>query len=140
MTKPENGKYGEAKLASVVVFMIKNAGRVLLFGPDKDGAWGFPSEEFDSGLNGGLEDTASRSLRSILGAGIEVGTCGAKCIGSFVAKRGNVVEAVYIFSTDLAEDRVSRPHMWVVPEELGRMELDLRTSAFLKSCGGFIEM
>jgi hypothetical protein len=139
MTKPENGKYGEAKLASVVVFMIKNAGRVLLFGPDEDGAWGFPSEEFDNGLNGGLEDTASRSLRNILGAETGIEAYGARCIGSFVAKRGNLVEAVYVFSADMAEDGIARPHVWVVPEELGRMELDLRTAAFLKSCGGFIE-
>jgi len=129
MKKSKNVKTEKVKLVSVVVFVIKNAGRVLLLGPDENGAWKFPSEEFDGELNGSLEDTIRRSLKILRIAQPDV-----KCIGSFVAKRGDVVEAVYNFSAEAAEDSVMGPHMWVAPDELVGMELDFRTAAFLKTC------
>jgi len=129
MKTPENAKSEKPKLVSVVVLAIRNAGRVLLLGPDESGAWGFPSEEFDGKLNGSLEDTIRRSLKKIL----RIAQPDAKCVGSFVAKRGDVVEAVYNFSAEAAEDSVMGPHMWVAPDELVGMELDFRTAAFLKA-------
>lgn len=124
-------KNGKPRLVSVVVFAIRSGGRMLLLGPDENGAWGFPSEEFDEALNGSLDDTVRRSLRRILtGAGAE-----AECVGSFVAKRGNTIETVYNFSVAVPNDAVHGQHMWIAPSELGRMELDLRTAAFLKSFG-----
>lgn len=129
MKKSKNVKTEKVKLVSVVVFVIKNAGRVLLLGPDENGAWKFPSEEFDGELNGSLEDTIRRSLKKIL----RIAQPDVKCIGSFVAKRGDVVEAVYNFSAEAAEDSVTGPHIWVAPDELVGMELDFRTAAFLKA-------
>jgi hypothetical protein len=129
MKKSKNAKPEKAGLVSVVVFSIMNAGRVLLLGPDENGAWKFPSEEFDGKLNGSLEDTILRSLRKFL----RVAQPDAKCIGSFVAKRGNIVEAVYNFSVEAAEDSVMGPHMWVAPDELEGIELDFRTAALLRA-------
>ena len=130
MKTPKSAKPSKPKLVSVVMFEIRNAGRVLLLGPDENGSWKFPSEEFDSKLNGSLEDTIKRSLRKFLC----VAQPGTECVGSFVAKRGNVVEVIYNFSAELADDSVNQPHMWVAPGELEGMELDFRTAAFLKTC------
>jgi len=129
MKTPENAKSEKPKLVSVVVLAIRNAGRMLLLGPDESGAWGFPSEEFDGKLNGSLDDTIRRSLGKISSAVVS----SIKCIGSFVAKRGNTVETVYNFSIKLAGRGVDKPHMWVLPEELEGMELDFRTAALLKA-------
>jgi hypothetical protein len=129
MKTPKSTKRGEARLVSVVMFEIRNGNRVLILGPDERGIWKFPSEEFDGELNGSLEDTIRRSLKKIS----RIAQPNAKCVGSFVAKRGDVVEAVYNFSAEAAEDSVMGPHMWVAPDELEGMELDFRTAAFLKA-------
>ena len=129
MKTPKSAKPSKPKLVSVVMFEIRNAGRVLLLGPDENGAWKFPSEEFDGELNGSLEDTIMRSLRKFL----RIAQPDAKCVGSFGAKRGDVVEAVYNFSAEAAEESVTGPHMWVLPEELEGMALDFRTAALLKA-------
>lgn len=116
------------KVVSAVVVAVKNKGRVLLLGPDASGAWRFPSEEFDGELNGNMDSTIRRALGKIF-----PGISRTKCIGSFVAKRGDVVEAVYNFSADARGREVPEPHMWVAPDEMEGMELDFRTAAFLKA-------
>jgi len=122
---------GGTRLVSVVVGSIRNAGRVLLVGPDGNGCMGFPSEEFDGSLNGSLMDT----MRRTLGLFIDDRDEGADFMGSFVAKRGNVVEVVYNFSVDASDGSIRVPHIWSVPGEMEGMELDFRTAACLKSFG-----
>ena len=116
------------KVVSVVVVAVKNKGRVLLLGPDASGAWRFPSEEFDGEINGNMDSTIRRALGKMF-----PGILRTKCVGSFVARRGDVVEAVYNFSAYARGRDVDGPHMWVAPDELVGMELDFRTAAFLKA-------
>lgn len=119
------------KLVSVVIFVVKNAGRLLLLGPDKNGQWGFPSEKFDGRLNGNLESTLMRLSAKFL----KPMQRKAKCVKSFVSRNGNTIEVVYNFTADASEGDVPKPHMWVLPKELRGLELDVRTTAFAEACG-----
>jgi len=126
-----DGKHARvnAKLASVVVFSIKNAGRMLLVGPDEDGCMGLPSKEFDGNLNGSLNDTMRRTLEGFM----DSRDAPVECIGSFVAKRGDAIEVVYNFSADMPDESVRVPHIWARPSEMKTMDVDFRTTACLKS-------
>ena len=124
-----NQDSGGTRLVSVVVFSIRNAGRVLLLGPDENGAWKFPSEEFDGKLNGNLEST----LRRLSAKFLKSPQLKAKCVKSFVSMMGNTVEVVYNFTMDVREGDVTEPHIWIVPRELIGLELDVRTNAFMKA-------
>lgn len=113
------------------MFTVKNAGRLLLLGPDKNGLWGFPSEEFDGALNGGLDDTVRRSLTKIMG-GSGCVKSEARCVSTFVARNGEALEAVYVFSIETHDDCVTKCHMWARPDELNELEIDFRTAALMK--------
>lgn len=118
------------KVVSVVVVAVRNNGRLLLLGPDRSGAWRFPSAEFDGKLNGNMDSTVRRALGKI-----SAGTSRTRCVGSFVVKRGQVVEAVYNFSASTRSADVKEPHIWAAPDDVECMELDARTAAFIKSSG-----
>jgi len=129
MNTAEKNKFKDAKLMSVIVFAIKNAGRMLLVGPDENGCMGFPSKEFDGSLNGSLDDTMRRTLDGFTSSRDAT----AECTGSFVARRGDSIEVVYNFSATVADENIRVPHVWARPSEMKTMDLDSRTAACLKS-------
>ncbi|MCX6821122.1 MAG: hypothetical protein NT016_04225 [Candidatus Aenigmarchaeota archaeon] len=120
---------GDTKLVSVIVFAMKNAGRMLLVGPDESGCMGFPSKEFDGNLNGSLDDTMRRTLDGFTSSR----DVPVEYTGSFVARRGGVVEVVYNFSADSPDESIRVPHVWASPVEIKTMDVDFRTAACLKS-------
>jgi hypothetical protein len=129
MNTTEKSERKDAKLTSVIVFAIKNAGRMLLVGPDENGCMGFPSKEFDGSLNGSLDDTMRRTLDGFIGSHDAT----TECIGSFLARRGDSIEVVYNFSATVAGENIRVPHVWARPSEMKTMDLDPRTAACLKS-------
>jgi hypothetical protein len=128
------------KIVSSVTIAVKKNGKFLLLKVSKGNVWGFPSKEFNENLNGNLDDTVKRLLKTVTDLHQKI-----DYLGSFLRKEKNQILIGYNFLIENFEDEFedefeikSKPYMWADRNEIECAKLDKNTLTFLKLHSDFV--
>lgn len=116
-----------AQIASVITVAVKKNQKFLLLRGNKKDVWGFPSEGFDDNLNGNLDGTVKRMLKTITDLHQNI-----DYLGSFLREEGSHILIGYNFLIENFEGKIFEHQKWVAKDEIASIELDKNTSTFLK--------